>query len=302
MLTLVSLRTLAQYDVSFSHYWAMEPSFNPAAVGKETKLNVTGAYSMQMVGFEHNPKTMIVAADMPFYALRTYHGAGLQVMNDEIGVFSHKRVGLQYAYKQRLLGGQLSAGVQAAVLSENMNGSKLDLEDAADPAFTTSDVTGVGFDLGAGLYYQRRGWYVGASVLHLNQPRVELGETNELNIAATYYLTGGYNIKLRNPFFTIHTSFIGRSDGVGYRADVTARVQYQHEQKQMYAGVGYSPTNSVTVLIGGRFHGINIGYSYEAYTTAINIGNGSHELFVGYQTDISLFKKGRNMHKSVRYL
>ena len=70
----------------------------------------------------------------------------------------------------------------------------------------------------------------------------------------------------------------------------------------MYAGLGYSPTNSVTVFIGGQFHGIMVGYSYEAYTRAISIGNGSHELHVGYQTDIDFGKKGRNKHQSVRLL
>ena len=70
----------------------------------------------------------------------------------------------------------------------------------------------------------------------------------------------------------------------------------------MYAGVTYSPTNSVTALIGGRFHGINVGYSYEYYTKAINPGNGSHEIVISYQTDINLQKKGRNLPKSVRYL
>ena len=37
ILCFVTLTVRAQYDVSFSHYWAMEPSFNPAAVGKESK-------------------------------------------------------------------------------------------------------------------------------------------------------------------------------------------------------------------------------------------------------------------------
>jgi hypothetical protein len=30
--------------------------------------------------------------------------------------------------------------------------------------------------------------------------------------------------------------------------------------------------------------------------------NGSHELVVGYLTELDLFKKGRNRHKSVRWL
>jgi hypothetical protein len=89
---------------------------------------------------------------------------------------------------------------------------------------------------------------------------------------------------------------------VGYRADVGARLKYTNDKKMMYAGLSYSPTNSITVMLGGLFHGISLGYSYEIYTTALSLGNGSHELCVGYQTDLNLFKKGRNRHQSVRIL
>ena len=43
MLTLVSVWSHAQYDVSFSHYFDLEPSYNAAAVGKQSKLNVAAA-------------------------------------------------------------------------------------------------------------------------------------------------------------------------------------------------------------------------------------------------------------------
>ena len=294
--------TWAQYDASFAHYWAMEPSFNPATVGKEAKLNVVGAYAIQLAGFEHNPQTMYAAADMPFYAMGAYHGVGVQLMNDKIGLFSHKRLALQYAYQKRLFGGKMSLGVQAGMLGETFDGTILEVEDTSDPAFSTSSVNGTGFDLAAGIYYQARSWYVGISALHLNSPVVALGETNELSIDPTYYFTAGYNIQLKHPFFKIQTSVLGRTDGVAWRADVTGRLKYEHDKKVMYAGLSYSPTNSVTVLIGGKLHGIHLGYSYEIYTSAINVGNGSHELFVGYQTELNLYKKGRNLHKSVRLL
>ena len=299
---LASYEVRAQYDVSFGHYWAMEPSFNPATVGKEAKLNVAVAYALQMAGFEHNPNTMYAGADMPFYVLGAYHGVGLQFMNDAIGAFTHKRFGLQYAFQPRLLGGKLNIGVQATMLSENLDGSKIELIDPTDPAFTTSSVNGTGFDLSLGLYYQHRSWYVGLSALHLNFPKVGLGETNELSISPTYYFTGGYNIQLTHPFLTIQTSVLGRTDGVAFRGDVTARLKYEHKKRVMYAGLSYSPTNSVTVILGGNIRGIHIGYSYEIYTSAISFGNGSHELFVGYQTDLNLYKKEKNLHKSVRIL
>ena len=301
ILCLVSLTAKAQYDVSFAHYWTMEPSFNPAAVGKEAKLNITGAYAIQMAGFENNPKTMYAAADMPFYVLKSYHGVGLQFMNDAIGLFTHKRFSLQYAYQPKLWGGRLSMGVQFSMLSENFDGSKADVIDD-DPVFNKSSVDGSAFDIGLGLYYQRREWYAGVSVLHVTSPRVELGEKNQLDINATYYLTGGYNIQLRNPFLSIQTSALGRTDGVAWRGDISGRLQYSHEKRRFYAGLTYSPTTSVTVQVGGVIKGVRLGYSYEIYTSSMSVGNGSHELFVGYQMDIDFQKKGRNLHKSVRIL
>ena len=301
-LLVAAVRLNAQYDPSFSHYWSMETAFNPAAVGKEQKLNVDVAYNMTLTGFENNPKTMYASADLPFYLFGAYHGVGLKFVNDKIGLFSHNTLSLQYAYKVKLFGGTLSIGLQGAMLGENFDGSKIELEEASDPAFTTSAITGSAFDMGAGLYYKHRSWYVGASVLHALAPIVELGETNELEVARSYYFTAGGNIRLRNPFLSIQPSVLGRSDGVGYRADVTGRLTYQHEERRMYVGLGYSPTNSVTVYLGGNFHGISLGYSYEAYTNGVSMGNGSHELLIGYQTDMNLFKKGRNKHQSVRLL
>ena len=127
LLSLAAVTVRAQYDVSFGHYWAMEPSFNPAAVGKEDKLNIVGAYANQLSGFENNPKTMYAAADMPFYAMNSYHGVGIQFMNDAIGLFTHKRFGLQYAYQPQLWGGKMSLGIQATMLSETFDGSKLEV-------------------------------------------------------------------------------------------------------------------------------------------------------------------------------
>ena len=303
VLLMALIRASAQQEPSFAHYWALEPSFNPAAVGKAPVINVTGSYAMSMTGFENNPKTMLLAGDMPVRLLNGYHGVGLQLMNDDIGLFTHQRLAVQYANKQRLFGGTLSVGIQIGMLSEKFKGSQLDLDDTSDEAFSTTDVTGNALDLAVGLYYQHRLWYAGLSVSHATAPSIELGERSIIDISRTYYLTGGYNIQLTNPLLSIHPSVLARTDGTAYRVDVTTRLKYEHENKKFYAGVAYSPTNSVTALIGGVFHGISLGYSYEAYTnSAIGLGKGSHELFVGYQTTLDFSKKGRNRHQSVRIL
>lgn len=301
-LMLATMGARAQYDPYFSHYFDMQPSFNPAAAGKEAKLNITGTYAMSMAGFENSPQTMVFSGDMPFVALKNVHGVGLQLMSDKLGLFSHQRISLQYALRKKLGNGWLSVGVQPGIITEKFNGSSVDLIDETDPVFSKSDIDGNTFDLAAGIYYAGKNWYAGISAQHLTSPTVLLGETNELKIDGTYYLTGGMDFQLRNPLMKVATSAVVRTDGVAYRGDITGRLIYNYQGRMFYAGATYSPTNSVTTLVGGQFQGVIIAYSFEIYTNGISLRNGSHEIFLGYQMDVNLSKKGKNRHQTTRTL
>ena len=301
-LMLATMGARAQYDPYFSHYFDMQPSFNPAAAGKEAKLNITGTYAMSMAGFENSPHTMVFSGDMPFVALKNVHGVGLQLMSDKLGLFSHQRISLQYALRKKLGNGWLSVGVQPGIITEKFNGSSVDLIDETDPVFSKSDIDGNTFDLAAGIYYAGKNWYAGISAQHLTSPTVLLGETNELKIDGTYYLTGGMDFQLRNPLMKVATSAVVRTDGVAYRGDITGRLIYNYQGRMFYAGATYSPTNSVTALVGGQFQGVIIAYSFEIYTNGISFRNGSHEIFLGYQMDVNLSKKGKNRHQTTRTL
>lgn len=301
-LMLATMGARAQYDPYFSHYFDMQPSFNPAAAGKEAKLNITGTYAMSMAGFENSPQTMVFSGDMPFVAIKNVHGVGLQLMSDKLGLFSHQRISLQYALRKKLGNGWLSVGVQPGIITEKFNGSSVDLIDETDPVFSKSDIDGNTFDLAAGIYYSGKNWYAGISAQHLTSPTVLLGETNELKIDGTYYLTGGMDFQLRNPLMKVATSAVVRTDGVAYRGDITGRLIYNYQGRMFYAGATYSPTNSVTTLVGGQFQGVIIAYSFEIYTNGISFKNGSHEIFLGYQMDVNLSKKGKNRHQTTRTL
>lgn len=302
MLVLASNNVSAQYSPYFSHYFDMQTAFNPAAAGSSDRLNVYGAYAMTLAGFENAPQTLTFAGDMPFVALRAVHGVGLQFMNDNIGLFTHQFINAQYALRLKLGGGKLSAGLSAGFLTERFKGSEVDLIDESDPVFSKSDVEGNAFDLGVGVYYSRKNWYAGISALHVSCPTVSLGERNEIKIDPTLYATGGMTFQLRNPAFKIATSAIVMSDLTTFRADVTGRVIYTFDDKMMYAGASYSPTNSATILIGGKIKGFVIGYSFEIFTNGISIRNGSHEICIGYQMDLDLKKRGKNLHQTTRTL
>ena len=302
---IVTLTTRAQFDAAFTNIWALQSFHNPAAAGLDSKLNVQGVYSLQMLGFEGAPSTMLINADMPLFFIGPKHGVGMAFTNDAIGAFSNKKIQLQYAYHHKLWGGRASIGVRPALLMIGFNGSKIDLAEPGDPAFATSDVKGNSFDLDVGLRYTyKKLWYAGASAIHVLGPTTKLGDdkTHEVSIDPTFILQGGYNLALRHPRYKIAMDAMLRSDLQNWRGDIDARLLYDGEKHKLYGGLMYSPTISVGLLLGFDFHGINIGYSYEVYTGGIGALNGTHEIVIGYQHDLDVFKKGKNLHKAVRIL
>lgn len=57
-------------------------------------------YALDMVGFEHNPRTMYAGADLPFYALKNYHGVGVQFMNDRDRFVHPSEVGFAICFQE----------------------------------------------------------------------------------------------------------------------------------------------------------------------------------------------------------
>ena len=303
LLTAVMLEVRAQWDVQFSDYTALKSFYNPAVSGTDGKLNVAAVYSMQKVGYDDAPFTLFAGADMPVYFLSPRHGAGVSFFNDHIGIFSTTRIGLQYAYNVKVSKkGKLAIGAQGALLSEKIAPKNVKMEDNSDPAFPTGEAKGTKVDMGVGLYYYHPKMWLGVSSQHLLAPSLWLEQRYELEVPRMYYLMGGCNIKMKNSLLSLQPSFLVQTDMDTWREDVQCKVTYEHEEEKFYGGVGYSPNTSVTFLLGGNLHGVNLGYSYQMYTSGVGLIHGSHEVVVGYQTDLDLFKKGRNKHQSVRWL
>ncbi len=295
----------AQSDVAFTNYWALQSFYNPASSGLDGKLTLQGAYSMQMMGYEHAPATMLVGVDLPVYFLGPRHGAGVGFVNDAIGLFTHKKIYLQYAYHQPFKGGRLSFGFRPALLTEDFDGSKVDVSDSGDPVFASGQVDGTAFDLDAGVRYTYKDkWYAGLSAMHVLSPKVMLGDdkVNEIDYSPNLFATAGYTFHFRQKEYVLYTSGILRTDLVAWRGDISARLAYNGEKIRFYGGLTYSPMTSVGLLFGTTFQGINIGYSYEMFTGGVGALQGTHEIVLGYSTDLNLFKKGKNKHQSVRIL
>ena len=47
---------------------------------------------------------------------------------------------------------------------------------------------------------------------------------------------------------------------------------------------------------------ITVSYAYEIFTSGIGAQNGNHDIYLGYDIELDLFKKGKNKHNSIRIL
>ena len=118
---------------------------------------------------------------------------------------------MQYAYKQKLFGGTLSAGVQIGIVNQSFDGEGVyyptsNFHQQEDQALPQTQVSGIGFDMNAGLYYTHKKFYAGFGVTHLNQAEIALDEYSSMYLTSTYNLTGGYNIQFRNPLYELQPS------------------------------------------------------------------------------------------------
>lgn len=302
LFALCALAARAQFDVHFTHYEALRSYYNPAVVGASERTNVLATYSMQMAGYTHAPATMLVMADMMMPGKEKKHALGVGILSDQIGLYTNQRIFGSYSYRHTLWGGQFSFGVSGGVLEQKFDGSKLKLEESSDPAFPSSTAEGSGFDLTAGINFRTPSYYVGVSGMHLTMPVIELGEQNEIKIDPSLIFNAGCNIQLKNPLLSVQPSLQLMTDLQAWRADIGARGVYTYDAKRWYVGAAYSPLTSVTLMLGGEVNSLSFGYAYELFTSGVGALHGSHDVFVGYVTDLDLFKKGKNKHKSIRVL
>lgn len=313
ILVVVSVAVRAQFDPQMGQYMYLQSAYNPAAVGEGELMKVAGAHRMQMVDITNAPMSTWFTFYSPFVIGKTQHAAGVRFLNDRYGLYTTQSFYGQYAYRQRLGKGYLSAGVDLGFVSVGFKGDSVNLgsmddeyHSATDPALPSGSVSDMKFDMGAGLMYATSTWWVGASLSHLTRPVVDWStsagaNSQTMTLTSTMYVAGGYNYRLKNyKDWRLQPSAMLMTDFRSWDVNVTMMC----ELKERYRwGLGYRLLGSVNVLLGmDIISGLQIGYTCELPTNKLLLESyGSHEIYLAYGFDI-LKPKRNNKYKSIRYL
>ena len=306
----------AQFDPQIGQYMFMRSVYNPAAVGEGDLMRVYGSHRMQFTGIMDAPMTTNFSFSSPFVVGKTSHAAGVRFMNDRFGLFSNQSFYAEYAYRIKLGKGYLSVGADLGFINLSFAVDSVNLKDVADlvkdhayhnatdnaipEASGQNGVSGMGFDLGVGVYYSTPTWWAGVSYGHVTQPRLQWSDKAEVEVRGTFYAAGGYNWRLRDKKWVLMPSAMLQTDFAGWDVNLTMLAQLNNRYR---FGLGYRIAGSVNVLLGmDIINGLQVGYTYELPANGlIRESYGSHELYLAYGFNV-LKPKHTNKYKSIRYL
>ncbi len=324
--TLLSLAALtvvfslkAQTDPNLSQYYVAPTLYNPSATGNTDFLRIRGGARLQWVGIDGAPQSFLAAADMPFKLGTQRICAGVNMLQESIGLYSTLNLTVQASYKLRKWGGMWSIGLGVGIYDQSFKGSEVylpgddDYHESTDDAIPTSDIHGTALDADFGIWYEHPKFYAGLSMTHLTAPTVTMNAANasggsetsgerkyQFKADRTLYFTAGCNIPVKNTLFEIIPSLLVKSTFTFTTAELNARLRMR---KFLSFGIGYRWDDAVIATVAAEIKNFYIGYSYDYATSAIHsASSGSHELFVGYSMKLDLSDKNKNRHKSVRIM
>jgi len=293
ILTTMSLSS--QQDAHYSQYVFNQLVINPAYAGAKGLVNINAMYNMQWYGLQGSPKTLTLSAEGPIFNTM---GAGIHVMQDELGAQKQTSVFGSYAYKLRLSQNwRLSMGISVGISYFNLDGTKFTQSDEnlTDPSIPNTTVTTSSFDSKFGLFLFSKSFYAGLSVSNLtaniNSPEDVLVTSQRRH----FFLTTGYVLKL-NDNFKLKPSIMVKEDFKALtNMDLSSYILYKNT---IWFGVTYR--TGARIITSGELDNslhyndalvfmvdynatdnLRIGYSYQYSLNQLKNYYG-HEILMGY--------------------
>jgi type IX secretion system PorP/SprF family membrane protein len=287
---LTALKGFAQQDPQYSLYMFNPLGVNPGYAGSREALSGVLVHRSQWVGLEGAPVTQAFSVNTPL-KIRSM-GVGLNVTNDKIGPKNIITATAVYAYRIKVGAGKLAFGLRGGIQNYNYNWDMIEYKDKEDQIPNTAVGSFVIPTFDFGLYYNTNTFYAGLALEHMNEAQFSftkaMVETN--NGAQVYsHITGtiGKAFVINNEL-VLKTSTLIRSDRQGNgNIDVNGSILIN---KTIQFGLTLNTRKSIIILAEYNINrNFRLGYAYDHNFSALtqSTGSGSHEIFVGYDFNLS---------------
>jgi type IX secretion system PorP/SprF family membrane protein len=243
---------------------------------------------------------------------KTPIAVGLNVMNDQIGFSKTLFVRGALAWNRHIGAGVLGVGADIGILQQQFNGNWItpdgnDQYDGTIPGYQSTNGTmnpnlnKLSYDVGFGAFYSiANKMYVGISSTHLAAQDLKASDSVKYKLARHYYIVGGYTFNFgEGGMHGINPNVKIKSDAASTQVDIN--VTYIYNQK-IWAGISYRMQDAIAPMLGYKWKGAKIGYSYDLTTSKIKgYSAGTHEIMLGYCFNVKKPKKVSS-YQNARFL
>ncbi len=183
LLGFISIQTYAQQDPQYTMYMFNQLAVNPGYAGSRGCLSATAHYRTQWVNIDGAPRTLGFGLHSPLRNEKV--GLGLQVVNDQLGVTNSTNIAGIYSYRLPVSDkGTLSIGLQAVITNYVNDLSKVTTQQADQTFSSVNNQNLLLPNFGTGIYYTTGRFYLGATIPHLINNKLEAKSNNVINTAA----------------------------------------------------------------------------------------------------------------------
>ena len=198
----IAATTHAQQEGQYTQFMYNKTLINAGYTGARRVHSVYAIYRNQWMGFKGNPQSYLASYDGP---IGKKLGVGLNLVNQELGVTKNQYANMMMSYGV-IQTDQMSfrIGINGAVrrYSYALTDPNIYIQDPNDASLRQSEqVARNYFNVGAGMYFDYKNYYVGLSIPNLNKNLISVGYNPNSTTAAQekqhIYLMGGGLFKLK---------------------------------------------------------------------------------------------------------
>ncbi|MEZ7967433.1 MAG: type IX secretion system membrane protein PorP/SprF [Flavobacteriales bacterium] len=259
-------------------------AINTAFAGKESAIEARILNRDQWTGITDAPRTFNLSVQGMTQNPKV--GVGGIIFSDNAGPTRRMGLNLSYAYHLNLTDKwKLGLSVAGGALQFSIDGTRIDLDQADDPALFSEKRTQLVFDASFSALVYRENFYFGVTLPQLMQNNLDLYESiaEEGNkLEDHYYVTAGYKHELSDKWAVepaILTKYVSPAP---LKTDLSLRVIYE---SKVWLGGTYRTNDAIAMFAGYNYNDqISIGYAYDITTSSIkSFSDSTHELTLAFK-------------------
>lgn len=280
----------AQQENQYTHFMYTKQMINPGYVGSKGMPSFLGLYRRQWIGFDGAPTSQLLAFNTPFYDPRV--GFGVTVSHHQTGDIEQYLASLAYSYdminEDNL---NLRFGIMGTIqrLSIDLLRPGSVIRDPSDPNINhvLAEFPRVNGNVGAGLYLNVKGAYVGVSVPNILSNQLGIsGTTAAAEEKPHFYIMGGAIAQIPESQFQIYPNILFKFvENAPFSVDLNLSAIYNNVFT-FGLSYRYGDTNSDSIDFLAHFQAtkeFGIGVAYDIPISDIReFNSGSIELLLSY--------------------